>query len=175
MQYHPIGVPFSSKSFYGIKERYIENFDLFIRFFPILENKKSSTAKSYVRKLEKRLADLVSAFNTIDLIKNDQRKLFYVESIELIDELLRYDISLSLLEALLLENDNSLAGQELLFYLQGVGKTIKAERAWWELFLKYRLWGLIRVEYFLKVLIITATVLTMAVQFKDIINSQFGK
>jgi hypothetical protein len=175
MQYHPIGEPFGAKSLYGIKERYIESFNTINRFFPFLENKKSLMAKSYVRKLEKRFSDLISAFNSIDMIANDQRKLFYVESMEMIDELLRYGISPSILQALLLENDSSLVGQELLFYLQGSSSAMKAEKTWQDQVLNYRLWGVLRFEYFLKVSIITATVLTMAVKYKDIISSQFGK
>ena len=175
MQYHPIGEPFGAKSLYGIKERYIESFNTINRFFPFLENKKSPMAKSYVRKLEKRFSDLISAFNSIDMIANDQRKLFYVETMEMIDELLRYDISPSILQALLLENDSSLVGQELLFYLQGSSSAMKPEKTWQDQVLNYRLWGVLRVEYFLKVSIITATVLTMAVKYKDIISSQFGK
>ena len=176
MHYHPIGEAFGVKSLYGIKERYIESLNAFDRFFPFLENKKSPLAKSYVRKLEKRFSDLLSAFNTIGMIKNDERKLFYVESIELIDELLRYGVDLSILQTLLVENDNSLVGQELLHYLQGANRSIPVvERAWPELFLEHRLWGILKIEYFLKVIIFTVTVLTMAVKYKDIINSQLGK
>ncbi|MBC7540049.1 MAG: hypothetical protein H7281_14595 [Bacteriovorax sp.] len=178
MQYHPIGEPFGAKSLYGIKERYIESFNKLNRFFPVLENKKSSIAKSYVRKLEKRFSDLISAFNSSDMLANDQRRLFYVESMELIDELLRYGVHSSILQVLLLENDSSLVGQELLFYLQAadeINNKSKLEKPWLEQTLEYRLWGVLRVEYFLKVSIITATVLTMTVKYKDIINSQFGK
>lgn len=177
LQYHPIGEPFGAKSLYGIKERYIESFNKLNRFFPVLENKKSSIAKSYVRKLEKRFSDLISAFNSSDMLANDQRRLFYVESMELIDELLRYGVHSSILQVLLLENDSSLVGQELLFYLQAADEINKSklEKPWLEQTLEYRLWGVLRVEYFLKVSIITATVLTMTVKYKDIINSQFGK
>lgn len=175
LQYHLIGEPFGAKSLYGIKERYIENLNAFIRFFPIFENKKSPIAKSYVRKLEKRFSDLISAFNSVDMIANDQRRLFYAESMELMDELLRYDVHASVLEALLIENDTSLVGQELLFYLQGASSSVQFEKTWTDKFLVYRLWGVLRVEYLLKVLIITITVLTMAIKYKDIISSQFGK
>lgn len=178
LQHHPIGEPFGGKSLYGIKERYIESLNPILHFFPFLENKKSPMAKSYVRKLEKRFSDLVSGFNSLDLMAINQRKLFYVESMELIDELLRYGFHPSLLQALLLENDSSLVGQELMFYLQGMStETIKtkADKAWSLLFLEYRLWGILRIEYLLKVFIITATVLSMAVKYKDIISSQFGR
>lgn len=179
MQYHPIGEAFGAKSLYGIKERYIENLNDIIRFFPFFENKKSAAAKSYVRKLEKRFSDLISAFNSPGVMANDQKKLFFVESKYLIDELLRYGVPPALLQALLFENDSSLVGQELLLYLEGVASsenfTTKADRPWPELILEYRLWSVFKVDYFLKVFIITTTVLTMAVKYKDIISSQFGK
>ena len=145
------------------------------RFFPVLENKKSPLAKSYVRKLEKRFSDLISAFNTSGIIAQDHSKLFYVETIELVDELLRYDIHPSIFQALLLENDSSSEGKKLLFYLENQGISKKTEEAWPELFLNYRLWGVLRVDYFLKIFLITTSILTMAVMYKDIISSQFGK
>jgi hypothetical protein len=175
LEYHPIGEPFGAKSLYGIKERYIQSFNVINQFFPILENKKSLAAKSYVRNLEKRFSDLISAFNSEDLITPDQKKLFYVESVELIDELMRYGTSSSILEALLLENDGSLIGQELLLHLQNTRGSIKEEKAWDQQFLDHQLWGVLRLESFLKFGIITATILTMAVVYKDIISSQFGK
>lgn len=175
MLYHPIGIPFGPKSFYGMKERYIESQNVLNRFFPQFENKSSSMAKSYVRNLSKRFTDLVAAFNSSDLIAATDRKLFYVESIEIMDELLRYNFHPQLIQSLLEENDNSLIGQELLLYLKSARSSIHAERPWQNVFLEHKLWGLIRVEYFFKVVIITTTVLTMAVKFKEIISSQFGK
>ncbi len=173
--YNPIGIPFGPKSFYGMKERYIENQNVINRFFPQFENIKSPKAQSYVRNLSKRFTDLISAFNSIELINASDRKLFYVESIEIIDELLRYSVHPQIIQTLLEENDASLIGQELLLYLQNARITIEPELSWQKAFLLHRLWGLIKVEYLLKVIIITATVLTMAVGYKDIISSQFGK
>lgn len=173
--YHPIGEPFSAKSLYGLKERYIESMNVFVRYFPIFEDKNSPKAKSYIRKLEKRFCDLVSGFNSSELMAYDQRKLFYIESIEIINELMRYDVKASLLESLIIDNDNSLIGQEILLYLQAETKTIKADAHWREVILNYRLWGALRVEYFLKVFLVTAMVIFMAVKYKDIISSQFGR
>lgn len=175
MLYHPVGEPFGPQSFYGIKERYIEGMNPFNRFFPQFENQKSSAARSYVRKLSKRFSDLVWAFNTSDLIVPGQRKLFYVEGMELIDELLRYQTNPQIMRSLLEENDNSLIGQELLYSLRESTNLAQAKIPWKENLLDYRLWGLVRVEYFLKVIIVSATVLTMAVNYKEIISSQFGK
>jgi hypothetical protein len=175
MHYHLIGAPFSPKSFYGIKERYIESLNVFNRFFPQFENKKSIEALSYVRKLSKRFADLVSAFNSTELMATSERKLFYIESMELIDELLRYGTASQALELLLEENDNSSLGRELLYYVKQSSISIVEERSWIINLLNYRLWGLVRVEYFLKVVLVSATVITMAVKYKEIISSQFGK
>ncbi|MGZ3786976.1 MAG: hypothetical protein ACXVLQ_00550 [Bacteriovorax sp.] len=175
MLYHPIGVPFGPKSFYGMKERYMASQNVLNRFFPQFENRNSSIAKSYVRNISKRFADLALAFNSSELIKADERRLFYVESMGIIDELLRYNVHPQMIQSLLEENDNSLVGQELLLYLQNARKEIRPDLPWQKGFLEHRLWGLIRVEFFLKVTIVTAAVLTMAVTYKEIISSQFGK
>lgn len=175
LHYHLIGEPFGAKSFYGIKERYVESLDILNRFFPIFENKKSPLAKSYLRKLEKRFLDLVSAFNSEGVIVNENRKLYYVESIELINELLRYDVNPALLQSLLFDNDSSLVGQDLLLYLAGNDTVNKAEQPWIESFFGYRPWNIFRVDSWLKILVTTAAVLTLAVAYKDIISSQFGK
>lgn len=175
LRYHPIGEPFGAKSFYGIKERYIENQNTLIKIFPIFENKNSNIAKSYVRNLSKRFTDLISAFNTDHQIETHQRKLFYIENIEIIDELLLYGVHPELLQGLLFENDNSLLGQELLLYLQEAKLKSSADVTWQKYFLDYRFWGILRAEYILKVIIISATVATMAVKYKEIISSQFGK
>lgn len=173
--YHPIGEPFGAKSFFGLKERYIEKQNVLIKFFPIFENKDSGIAKSYVRNLSKRFTDLISAFNSDHLMEQQKRKLFYIESIEIMDELLLYGVHPELLQGLLFENDNSLLGQELLLYLQTAKTKISPDIAWQKYLLDYRFWGILRTEYILKVIIISATVVTMAVQYRDIISSQFGK
>jgi hypothetical protein len=176
MLYHPIGKPFGAKSMYGIKERYIESLGPINQIFPFLENKKSPIAKSYLRKLEKRFVDLLSAFNTQGMISSDERKLFYVESLVLVDEMQRYGVGISILQSLLKENDNSLTGQELLDYLEASKSfTPSFEKSRIKLFLEFPLWGILKVEFLLKVSIITATILIMAVKYKDIISSQFGK
>lgn len=175
LHYHPIGEPFGAKSFYGMKARYVENQNILMKLFPIFENKNSNYSKSYVRNLSKRFTDLISAFNSDHLILPHQRKLFFVESIEIIDELLRYGINPHIVQTLLEENDYSLIGQELLIYLQSARSNIAPDISWKNYFLEYRFWGVLRAEYMLKVIIISATVVTMAVKYKEIISSQFGK
>jgi len=129
MLYHPIGEPFGAQSFYGIKERYVLALHPLSQFFPQFENKKSAAANSYVRKISKRFADLLGAFNASDLIVSEQRKLFYVESMALIDELLRYGVPPQIVQSLMEENDNSLLGQELLNYLEQSIPLLVAEKS----------------------------------------------
>lgn len=175
MLYHPVGEAFGPKSFYGIKERYVDSLHALQRLYPQFENLKSSKAQSYVRKQSKRFSDLIAAFNTPGLIEAKDRRLFYVESMELIDELLRYEIPPSMIQTLLEDNDSSQVGFELLHYLQNSNQLLKPQKPWKENFLSYRLWGLMRVDSFIKVSLIAATVVTMAVKYKEIISSQFGR
>lgn len=175
MQYHPIGEPFGPKSYYGIKERYIESQHTFYRFFPVFEDKDSNLANSYKRNLSKRFSDLISAFNTDEAIVKDNRKLFYAESMEIIDELLRYNIPVIIMQTLLEENDNSLVGQELLFYLQNSNEQKMNSKKWQQEFLDYKLWGVLRLEFFLKIFLVAATIVFVAVKYKEFISSQFGK
>ena len=173
--YHPIGEPFSSRSFYGLKERYIEGYSLLEKYFPVFEDNNSLKAQSYLRNLAKRFADLITAFNTQGMISTSDRKLFYVESLELIDEMLRYRMSPKLIQSLIEDNDGSLVGQELLLYLQTARENIKVESQWYVTFLNYRFWGVLRLDFLLKVILIVATVGTVAVVYRDVISSQLGK
>lgn len=175
MIYHPIGEPFGSKSFYGIKERYIESQHSFYRFFPQFEDKDSSLASSYKRNLSKRFTDLLEAFNTDEPTVKESRKLFYAESMEIIDELLLYNVPAKLISAVLEDNDASLVGRELLVYLQNAEANFKVSKKWQQEFLDYKIWGVLRVEFTIKIVLMTATILFMTVYFRELISSQFGK
>lgn len=173
--YHPVGEPFGPKSFYGIKERYLESLHPFYRFFPSFEDKNSRYANSYKRNLSKRFTDLLEAFHKDEQLVRENRKLFYTESMEIIDELLRYGMPAKLIQSLLEENDASLVGRELLFYLQQAQDNISASKNWQQELLDYKLWGVLRTEFALKALMITATIVFMAVYLRDVISSQFGR
>jgi hypothetical protein len=175
LNYHPIGDSFGSKSYYGIKKKYTESFHNLHKLFPILENKKSDSAKSYIRNLEKRFADLISSFNSPDLIETKKRRFFYAECLELINELLLYGTSVKSIQVLIYENDNSLIGQELLLFLEDSKNLVLADKSCSDKILSYKIGGVLTLDYTLKVFIITTTLLTMAVAYKDIISSQFGK
>lgn len=175
LQYHLIGEPFGVKSFYGIKERYIDGLNIFIQIFPFFENGRSPYVKSYLRKLEKRFLDLISAFNSKNLIDLSEEKLFEIELKGLVDEILYLGVDASVLQALLLENDCSRIGHDLLSYLKEEGGMIKAKNSWPNEILAYRLWNAFTVDYFFKVIIIITTILMLAVKYKEIISSQFDK
>lgn len=174
IHYHPVGEPFSFKSYYGIKEQYINSLNSFLRFFPYFENYKSQAAQSYVRKLSKRFSDLLSAFNSPDIILPEQEIFFVAESKKIIDELILYGVEAKSIVQIIEMNDNSSSGQELLLYTSYVAND-QAEKPWFKKLLAYQIYGLVSVDYFFKLLIIVATVSTMAVVFKDLISSQFGK
>lgn len=175
--YHPIGEPFSAKSLYGFKERYYASFPVITKYFPFFENKVGPEAKTYSRQLLKRFDDLLEAFGTPGAITNEKRRFFYVEMLELMDELLRYGIGPVMLqqkvEGRIMET-GPLLTQKILEYLTETQKENKLSKPWSELFLNHRFMG-IRVEYWLKTILITTTVVTLAVTYYELISSQVGK
>lgn len=177
LMYHPIGEPFSAKSLYGFKERYYASFNPIIKYFPFFENKVGAEAKTYSRQLLKRFDDLLAAFGTPGAIKNEERRFFYVEMLELMDELLRYGIGPVMLqqkvEGRIMET-GPLLSQKILEYLSESKVENKLTKPWTELSLNHRILGL-RVEYWLKAVIITTTVVTMAVSYYEMISLQVGR
>lgn len=175
--YHPIGEPFSAKSLYGFKERYYASFPTIVKYFPFFEDKVGAKASTYSRQLLKRFDDLLEAFGTPGAITNEKRRFFYVEMLELMDELLRYGIGPIMLqqkvEGRIMET-GPLLSQKILEYLTETQKENKLTKPWSELFLNHRFMGL-RVEYWLKTLVITTTVVTLAVTYYELISSQVGK
>lgn len=175
--YHPIGEPFSAKSLYGFKERYYASFPVITKYFPFFENKVGPEAKAYSRQLLKRFDDLLEAFGTPGAITNEKRRFFYVEMLELMDELLRYGIGERMLqqkvEGRIMET-GPLLTQKILEYLTETQKENKLTKPWSELFLNHLFMG-IRIEYWLKTIVITTTVVTLAVTYYELISSQVGK
>lgn len=175
--YHPVGGPFSAKSLYGFKERYYASFPFFVKYFPFFEEKTGAPAKVYARHLMKRFDDLIQAFGTPDAIEAKNRRYFYVEMMELIDELLRYGTDPLILQQKI-ENKvldtGTLLTQELLLYLAQTQTQNTLSRPWKEVLMNHRIGGM-RVEYILKAVLITATVVAIAVNYYGVISSQFGK
>ena len=177
LNYHVIGEPFSAKSLYGFKERYYASFPVLIKYFNIFEDKKGPSAQSYVRQLSKRFDHLIEAFGDQQTIQVNNRRYFYVEVLELIDELLRYGVdALTLQQKIEMHamETGSLLTQELLLYLNDSAKQNIPEAKWSEIILSSRVMGL-KIDHWLKVIIIAATVITAAVIFYEFISLQFGK
>lgn len=177
LNYHIIGEPFSAKSLYGFKERYYGSFPFLVKYFLIFEDKKGPQAKAYVRHLNKRFDDLLAAFSDPEVIQDKDRRYFYVEILELIDELLRYGIAPILIqqkiEHKILET-GPLLSQELLFYLNESSKQNRIDSHWSEVILGSRVMGL-KVDHWFKMILVAATVITAAVSLYDLISLQFGK
>lgn len=176
--FHPIGEPFGAKSFYGIKERYIGTFGFMLTHFPFFENREAPKAQGYIRHLHKRFDELLLAFGSRDVMNDDERRFFYVEVLELISELLRYKVLPALIEAKIdahFTNEGQLLFQELIRYLKANEKLGATEEKWTVKVLDYRLWSIIRVDYLLKLSVVTATVLTMAVAYYGFFSSLSGR
>ena len=175
--FHPIGSPFSAKSLYGFKERYYASFPFYIKYFPFFEDKTSASASTYIRYLERRFDDLLNAFGNQNTIETTNRRFFYVEMMELIDELLRYGTNSILLQSKI-ENKilelGPLLNQELLLYLNESKTQNTLSIPWQKIVMNHRLGG-VRVETALKALLTAATVIAIAVNYYGVISLQFGK
>jgi hypothetical protein len=175
--YHPIGEPFSAKSLYGFKERHYGSFSILLKYYPIFENKKSEDSKSYVRNLMKRFDDLLQAFGEANAIPSNNRRFFYVEMLELIDELLRYGVSSHTLQFKIEARDTEtgpLLTQELIYYLHESQLENNLGPTWPELLMQHRFLG-VKVNNWLKLGMITATIIILAVSYYGFINSQVGR
>lgn len=180
LNYHPIGQPFSSKSLYGLKERFYATLPYLVQVFPLFENKKDARALSYKRHLKKRFNDLLFALAQNETILPGERRFFYVELLELIDELLRYGESSSILRAKIEEElgfKGALITQDLLHYLDQSAAEFNSQNQlhWSAVILKHKLGGVLRVDLFLKCLIIGTTAVAVALTYYEIIRSQVGK
>lgn len=175
--YHPIGDPFSAKSLYGFKERYYASFSPIVKLFPFFENKTGALALTYSRHLLKRFDNLLAAFGALGALSNEDRRFYYVEMLELMDELLRYGVDPIVLQQKVedrIMETGPLLSQKILEYLQESKLDNRPTRPWSTQILDERLMGL-RIDYWLKTILITTTVVTLAVTYYEIISSQVGK
>ncbi len=178
LSYHPIGEAFSAKSLYGLKERFYQTLPYLVRLFPLFENKSHIHVHSYKRNLNRRLLTLLSALADETVNLGSDRRFFYIEVMELIDELLRYGES-PLIIKMNIEDQLGFTAPlitvELLKYLESSKTQFNNSSALSSVCLNHRLWGIIRVELFLKIFIISATAVTMACYYFDVIRWQVGK
>jgi hypothetical protein len=137
VRYDLIGTPFSYKSFYGMKERYINELTVVVRKYPFFENPKSLQARGFIRQLQKRLGDLAY------LTEHEQKKLFDVEAFEIINELLFYSVSVDSIRIYL---GNNFAYEK---YLVGAAASIEPKKLWFKELLDYKFAGVLRVKFVL--------------------------
>ena len=158
VRYDLIGDPFGHKSFYGIKERYIQALPAPVRLYPFLENIKSPEAKALIRQLQKRLGDLAH------ILEHEQKKLFDIEALEIMNELLFYSVSVDTIRSYLGHNF------EYEKILVRTALTIRPKGKRLQSLLNYRLAGALRVKFAL----VTAT-FVVGLIYLVTTNLQFGK
>jgi hypothetical protein len=134
-----LGPAFGYKSFYGIKERYQNSLPSAIQSYPIFENIKSDQAKSFIRKLQKRLENIASTL----AIFTDTKKIFVSEGCAIIHELLFYGVAA---EAIIISLHNNV---ELEKSLLESSLVISSKQSWYTEILSYRLGGILRVKFVL--------------------------
>ena len=176
--YHPIGEAFGYKSFIGIKERYIESLNPWIRWYPLYEDKLSPSARKYCRHQEKRFNELLTALQEDAMPPNEERRYFYIELIFLIDELLSYGIPKDQI-ALKIENNfiesNQILSAELLRILHESNEySPPATQKKLDVFLKQRTFGLSR-DFIFKSTLIMATINFVAIYYYEFFSSLIGK
>jgi hypothetical protein len=138
----PIG---GFKSFYGIKERYINELSPIAKYFPIFESISSSSANSYKRQLKKRLKDLSH------IEESDDKNLLDLECTLIIDELLYFHTPATTINSLVLNN------WEIQNYLSSASLNVTIKPKFMDAILNYRVGDVLRVKFIL----FTFTLLTV--------------
>ncbi len=169
LDFNLIGEPFSYKSFYGLKERYINQMSFWMKLFPFFEEKDSSSAKSYKRNLIKRFKDLLLGLSSFELINDRDRLLFFVEAKNIAHELLEFGESKASIISLL-ENEigDQLLIQHLAQSISSLNEPVNPLRHWSYRMLDYRLGGVMRIELLMKFCITWAVILFTALKFRNI-------
>lgn len=124
LQFSALGEPLGPKSFYALKERYLESLVGIIKLFNRLESKQSSEAQNYKRQLYKRFELLVLEFGQNQIGDEKNKRLFYLELKNIIEELVEYEQSgEEIVEKMDLKIVNTLSeshpnmSQELIYHL----------------------------------------------------------
>ncbi len=158
--YDPVGIPFGGKSYFAIKERYVESFPLVLRYFPNFEDKNSEAGKSYVRKLKKRLFDLLDYFTYREYFYDDksleERKIFFTECKFIIDELIAYNEAPKTMQLLIEKKSHGIILEELTYYIE------LEEKAHQEMKMKKKN---LFIGNFLMASIVMATIILAAIKF----------
>jgi hypothetical protein len=96
-RYFAMGEPLSERSFYGLKDHYVESLPGLIQHVPLLERKRSPLARIYQKKLLARFDELLEFF-VHDANKDpNQWGLYYLELKDLLKELLSMPVDRDIL------------------------------------------------------------------------------
>ncbi len=171
--FDPVGEPFSNKSFFAIKERYIEDFDVVKRFYPVLESIESKEAKKYVRNLKKRLIDLLDYFQFREVFYDDhslyERKIFFSECLFIIEEILSYGEPIDEVLKLVQAKTNGVLSTELIRHSREMINEIKVDRrSIWNKFIDQKLFETISVKTLLILFLFGGSLIGASLFFRNI-------
>ena len=171
--YDPVGELFSEKSYFAIKERYIEDFDIVKRFYPVFESIHSVDAKKFVRRLKKRLIDLLDYFQFRESFYDEdslfERRVFFVECQFIIEELLNYDQSTEDLLSLIDAKANGVLKEELIrFLLETSENVIIDRRTLWQRFGDTRIYHTVQMKTLITLFLFAGSLFGASLLFKSI-------
>ncbi|GAB4010377.1 MAG: hypothetical protein Fur0010_02910 [Bdellovibrio sp.] len=158
-----LGEPYSDKSFYGIREKFLKEWPIAVRTGWTNLNPKSPEVFRYKRFLEHRMGQLMNYFfNDFDASK-EKRKLFLIELEDLVLELRQMEADL---QKLLEKYDSyfrhplyrTISDMFLAAELKPITKTSMTS-TWWN----EPLWGLIRPQFIAKCVIVASLVAYLAI------------
>lgn len=176
LQYDPVGEPFGGKSYFAIKERYVENFDILTQFYPVFEKRNSTEAKAYGRKLQKRLIDLLDYFQYREAFYDEdslqERKLFYIECKFIIVELIEYDTPINHVLEIIEQKSEGVILSDLVNFTRQSFETIEVDmQSWWQRALRFKPFGFYSNAFYLGFVMLSAAWVTAAlIYFKNHMN-----
>lgn len=169
IDFNLVGEPLSVKSFYRIRERYWDELSFITKMYPAFEDRTNEKANSYRRNLFKRFKDLLHGFKTPGAIAADKRKIFYVETKDIVSELVEYEFNYDQLVHTIESNINEhIILTDLMNHLMDQKKNHKKYYHWPRAFLNYKFYGYLRVEFLIQVASVSFLVVYFALKFRHL-------
>jgi len=164
LEFNLLGEPFSSKSYYFLKEEYIKTFYFLYRLFPNFENIKSAECLDYQKKLFKRFKNLVDSFDSPNIMSTSDRPLFYFETKNIIAELIYCHFPKEEIVEHLCSHPDNFINQELLNFVLNSQFDVH-QTVYQAIFKKKLIWKL-NAEDFIAISIILSTLAYAALKLK---------
>jgi len=163
-QFSLLGEPLGPKSFYALKERYLDSLVGIVQLFNSLESKQSKEALNYKRQLYKRCELLMMEFRDQQIQGEKNKRLFYLELKNVIEELVCFehsveDLDLKIVNTLSETNPNM--AQELVYHLYDAFRSYEMR----EKNIVQRYFGSNRLFQFFVIFSLTAISLSLAYAF----------